>query len=175
VSAQYADVIMSYVPDDKQRWAKNNHKILMEDVKDLNKLIPYTWLENIGQTIHDFIGKTYFNHDAFNDCMMEIEERAYKYCKKCRKNQKLYEFEGVFETCRSCRDKDRERRFMRSIKIAVAHIQLGNVVHRFKIAKGYYSILCISQAIEREDPAIEISSWAQSKSYYHIEIMRKAN
>jgi hypothetical protein len=176
ISREYASTIMSYIPDNKKKWAANHHKEVVLDIKSFSKFIPYGWLTDIGQCMRDFVGKDIFNHNQFMECMIAIEELKSKYCTKCKKMQKLYLFEGVFETCRPCRDNGRIKRFEKKITDAIWYFNAnGGLYHTFKVSNTHYTIACIAEMIKKHDLGIHISNWTRTKKFYRITIRKRIN
>ena len=170
------NVILNYIGDDKKKWQMNNHKLLMDDIKSLNKLIEYSWLIDIGQTISDFIGTDIFDHNRFNDCMIEIENRAFQYCKKCRRHKNLYFFESIYATCSDCRKSDKEKRFRNKIIESIWYMNANQCLYyKFKIINDFHTISCILKMIASIDEDIQIINYSETKKYYNLLIGRRIN
>lgn len=128
---EMAKVVISYLEDPLEKWAKNNFKICLRNIKGLRELIERISVRDICLYIDDGLGDNFYNN--YEEAFYLIRERVLQYCKGCRQERQLEEFNN-FKTCESCRYRAKLKRAIKKYKI-----QLNGFIERFQLAVDHGS------------------------------------
>lgn len=166
-----ANITISYFRDDIMKWAKNNYKNVVKDINGMSRLIEYSWMTDIKETVDCFISSYLFSYEEYEECMWYILNTKTQFCSSCRKDISLYEFNGIYKTCATCR-LNKRRLYVRNkiIHEICKCIFQKKVKHSFKVSNKYYDKFYLCRFIEEYNPYIKVIGLEYRRNYYVFQI-----
>lgn len=114
IYSSMSDIIMKYVRDDKEKWAKRNFEFVLKNVLEWGELQEQHRYSDIKNSVEMYTS-SFKPYDNFENVMCDIECLKMQFCKRCRKNRYLFEFSCGYTTCGDCRSRDRIKRFEKKV------------------------------------------------------------